>query len=153
VRSRRRTSSAQFFAVALSHADGFSGTPRNLDTSTARQKASCTTSSASARVANAEDARQRGDHASRLAPEEMIAELHLHVQNLHGPYFHGTADLQDGAALRKFHRVRKILRFDHDKVKPAWLCGEVPKPRAALRTGKLWSLLWRCGARTISLRP
>ena len=50
VRSRRRTSSARFLAVAMSHAEGFSGTPWNFHTSSARQKASCTTSSASARL-------------------------------------------------------------------------------------------------------
>src|SRR5262245_45645016 len=50
MRWRRRTSSARFFAVASSHAEGFSGTPRNFHTSSARQKASCTTSSASARL-------------------------------------------------------------------------------------------------------
>ena len=48
--SRRSTSRAQCFAVAINHADGFSGTPRNDHTSVARQKASCTTSSASARL-------------------------------------------------------------------------------------------------------
>ncbi len=40
VRSRLKTSSARFFAVAISHADGFSGIPRNFQTSSARQKAS-----------------------------------------------------------------------------------------------------------------
>ena len=50
VRSRRRTSSARRLAVAMSHAEGFSGTPRSFQTSSARQKASCTTSSASARL-------------------------------------------------------------------------------------------------------
>ena len=50
VPSRRRRSSARFFAVAISHADGFSGTPWNFHTSSARQRASWTTSSASARL-------------------------------------------------------------------------------------------------------
>ncbi len=50
VRSRRSTSIARFLAVAMSHAEGLSGTPRNFHTSSARQKASCTTSSASARL-------------------------------------------------------------------------------------------------------
>ena len=50
VRSRRRTSSAPFFAVAMSQAEGFSGMPRIRHTSNARQKASCATSSASARL-------------------------------------------------------------------------------------------------------
>ena len=49
VRSRRIASSARFFAVAISHAEGFSGSPRICHASIARQKASCTTSSASAR--------------------------------------------------------------------------------------------------------
>src|SRR5262252_6096451 len=48
VRSRRSTSRARFFAVAINHAAGLSGMPRNFQTSNARQKASWTTSSASA---------------------------------------------------------------------------------------------------------
>ena len=50
VRSFRMTSSARFRAVVISHADGLSGTPRTFHTSRARQNASCTTSSASARL-------------------------------------------------------------------------------------------------------
>jgi len=50
VRSRLRASRAQCFAVVMSHAAGFSGIPRNLQTSTARQNASCTTSSTSGRL-------------------------------------------------------------------------------------------------------
>jgi len=50
VRSRRTTSKAAFFGVAISQAEGLSGTPRMRHASTARQKASCTTSSASVRL-------------------------------------------------------------------------------------------------------
>ena len=50
VRSRRRTSKAAFFGVAISQAEGLSGTPRMRRASTARQRASCTTSSASVRL-------------------------------------------------------------------------------------------------------
>ena len=50
VRSRRSTSSAQFLAVAISQAEGLRGTPRKDHTSSARQNASCTTSSANARL-------------------------------------------------------------------------------------------------------
>src|SRR5215471_1115886 len=50
VRSRRITSSARCRATAISHAAGLSGTPRTFHTSSARQKASWTTSSASARL-------------------------------------------------------------------------------------------------------
>jgi|SoiMetStandDraft_2_1073263.scaffolds.fasta_scaffold12415_6 hypothetical protein len=58
----------------MSHADGFSGSPRNFHTSSARQKASCTTSSASARLWTPK-MRQRGDYASRFAPKQMIAGI------------------------------------------------------------------------------
>ena len=75
VRSRRNTSSARFFAVAISQAEGFWGTPRRRQTSNARQKASCTTS-CQREVVNTENARQRGDHAPRLASEEMVTGLH-----------------------------------------------------------------------------
>ena len=50
VRSRRRMSSARFFAAAISQAAGSSGGPRNVHTSAARQNASCTASSARARL-------------------------------------------------------------------------------------------------------
>src|SRR5260221_10473634 len=50
VRWRRSTSRARFFAVAMSQADGFSGRPRTFHTSSARQKASWTTSSARVRL-------------------------------------------------------------------------------------------------------
>src|SRR4051812_15889227 len=50
VRSRRKTSSARCLAVANSHADGFSGIPRTFQTSSARQKACCVTSSAKVRL-------------------------------------------------------------------------------------------------------
>ena len=50
VRSRLTMSSARCFATAISHAPGLSGMPRTFHTSSARQKASCTTSSASARL-------------------------------------------------------------------------------------------------------
>jgi len=47
---RRMLKRVNFLAVAMSQADGFSGTPRNFHTSSARQKASCTTSSARSRL-------------------------------------------------------------------------------------------------------
>jgi hypothetical protein len=59
--SVRKMSSAQFFAVAISHSEGFSGTQRNFHTSNVRQKAS------RANRACAPSFRGR-DHFSRLAP-------------------------------------------------------------------------------------
>ncbi len=50
-------------------------------------------------VVDAEDARQRGDHASRLVPEEMIAELHLHLHYLDRTHFYRTSDFKDRTAL------------------------------------------------------
>src|SRR6478609_3684776 len=50
VRSRRTMSSARFLAVVISQAEGFSGSPSTSQTSSAREKASCTTSSASAKL-------------------------------------------------------------------------------------------------------
>ena len=60
----------------MSHADGFSGTSRNFHTSSARQKASCTTSSASARLWTPKMRVKRGDHAPRFAPKQMIVGLY-----------------------------------------------------------------------------
>jgi hypothetical protein len=91
-------SSARFFAVAISQAEGFSGTPRNFHTSSAaegvlddvlRQR----------EVVDPEDPRERGHHASRLVPEEMIAEIHLHLYDLDRAHFYRTSDLKDRTAL------------------------------------------------------
>ncbi len=65
-------------------------------------------------VVDPEDPRQRGDHASRIAPEEMIAGLHLHVQLLDRAHFHRTSDLKDRTALRDFYRVQEIPGLDHN---------------------------------------
>ena len=71
--------------------------PRTFHTSSARQKASWATSSASARL-HAEDARERGDHTAGLAPEEMLVEIHrerLQGQGSHRSNLHRSAALDD----------------------------------------------------------
>src|SRR5213593_264971 len=75
VRSRRSTSRARCFAVAMSHAEGFSGTPELPHLQRAAEgvlhHVFC-----QREVFDAEDARQRGDHSPRFPPEEMLVQLH-----------------------------------------------------------------------------
>src|SRR6516164_9029383 len=111
VRWRRRTSSARFFAVAISHAEGFSGGPWTPHLQRAaegvlddilRQR----------EVVDAKDPRQRGDHASRLAPEEMIVKLHLHVQDSDRAHLNGASRFQDRTALGELDSLHEVIRLD-----------------------------------------
>ena len=112
VRSRRTTSSARCFAVAISHADGLSGTPRNFHTSSARQKASCTTSSASARLCTPKmrvsAATRRPDSRRNRCSAKLHYMIHLH----HGPDFDRAAAVEDRAAARQLHRLIEVARLD-----------------------------------------
>jgi hypothetical protein len=69
VRSRRSTSGARFFAVAISHAEGFSGTPRNFPHLERSAEGILHDVFCQREVMNSEDARKRGNHAARFAPE------------------------------------------------------------------------------------
>ena len=66
---------ARCFAVAMSHAEGFSGIPRNFQTSSARQKASWTTSSANARLCTPKMRVSAATMRPDFVPEEMLVEL------------------------------------------------------------------------------
>ena len=124
VRSRRKMSSARCFAVAMSHAEGFSGTPRAFHTSSARQKASWTTSSASARLCTPKirvsAATMRlgdrllpaADHLAR-GPERLprVFQMPLRFQLAHPGQPHLHALLR---ALRGSHRLA-LLRLPDPK--------------------------------------
>jgi hypothetical protein len=56
---------------------------------------------------DSEDAREHGNHASRLAPEKMISGLHLHF--LDRAHLNRTADLKDRTVLRKFSGVSQVF--------------------------------------------
>src|SRR5262249_29403635 len=105
VRWRRRTSSARFFAVASSYAEGFSGTPRNFHTSSARQKASCTTSSASARLCTPNTRVRVACAPPHAGIDDRSAPLH--IQDADRAYFYRPSRLQDRTTLGEFDRVRK----------------------------------------------
>src|SRR5262249_45997754 len=120
VRSQRRASSAQFLAVAMSHAEGFSGTPRNFQTSIARQNASCTTSSASARfwtpkmrvTAATRRPNSRRKRCSSGSIRRGVRRFPSHVQVLNRPNLHGAVDLEDRAALGELHGLLEIAGLD-----------------------------------------
>src|SRR5581483_5559932 len=62
---------------------------------------------------NTEDARQRGDHAPRFVPKEMLRWLHLHVEDLDRTYFDRTSDFENRTPLRKFYSLGEIGSRDH----------------------------------------
>src|SRR5262249_48410527 len=112
VRWRRSTSSARFFAVAISHADGLSGMPRNFHTSTARQKASCTTSSASARLWTPKIRVRAATMRPASRRNRWSLGAMLHIQNPDRAYFHRAAGLQNRTALGEFHRRGQVIGLD-----------------------------------------
>ncbi len=63
-------------------------------------------------VVDAEDPGQGGDHAPRLASEQMVARLHLHVHDLHLTDLHRASEVEDRTAVRKLGRMRKVFGFD-----------------------------------------
>src|SRR5215470_11662292 len=62
-----------------------------------------------------EDPGQGSDHAAPLAPEEMVAELHLAVESLDRPYLHRATDIQDRTGFRELHRFVKITGLNDDE--------------------------------------
>src|SRR5712671_8248877 len=140
LRSRRTTSSARFLAVAISHADGFSGTPRTFQTSSARQKASCRTSSASARLCTPKirvsaatsrphSLRNRCSFSSGTLPllrkrapparRALGVELPIQTQDrfIHRADLHGSAALEHRATLRELRRLGQVARLDDDEAR------------------------------------
>src|SRR5262249_42406533 len=132
VRWRRTTSIARRLAVVISHADGLSGTPRVVHTSSARQNASCTTSSASARLctpntrvsaASRRPASLRnrcsGTSATRASvsdrPGSAACGAWGLLQLAHRPDLDRAVAVEHRAAARQLDRLLEILGLDHDE--------------------------------------
>src|SRR5215475_5312619 len=109
VRSRLKTSSARFLAVAISQAEGLSGTPRHFQTSA---EGVLDNVFRQGEVVYSENPRQGGDHTPRLVPEKMIAGFHLHIQLHSRPYFHLAVNFEDRTTLGKLYRLIQIASFD-----------------------------------------
>ena len=103
---------ARRLAVVMSHAEGFSGTPRSFQTSSARQKASCTTSSASARLWTPKilvsvATRRPASRRNRWS----LSSSHVHCHD--GSNFYCAFNFEDGAPLRQLHGLVQVTRFDN----------------------------------------
>src|SRR5215471_18860728 len=98
----------------MSQAAGFSGTPRNRHTSIARQKASWTTSSASARLWTPKirvSAATRRPY-SRRNRCSLSSIGRSEVQLLDGSDLDGPAALEDRASPREFDGLVDVRRLD-----------------------------------------
>src|SRR5262249_51180388 len=113
VRSRRSTSSARFLAVAINHAEGFSGTPRTGHVSTARQKASCTTSSASARLC-APKIRVSTDTMRPASRRNRWLSSSIEVLSLDRPHFDRPTALENRTLFREFDGLRQVPGLHDD---------------------------------------
>src|SRR5215208_2098048 len=105
------TSSARFFAVVISHAAGFSGKPRTFQTSSARQNASCTTSSTSVRLCTPKirvsAATMRADSRRNRCSVKAIG-IPQELQDHHRTDLHRPADVEHRATAGQHRRLLEI---------------------------------------------
>src|SRR5437899_3218945 len=76
VRSRRRTSRARFFAVAISHVGGVLRQSAEFPHLERAAEGVLHHVFRQREVLDSKDARQRGDHAPRFAPKQMVAGMY-----------------------------------------------------------------------------
>src|ERR1044071_6621570 len=107
-------SSARCLATDMSHAAGLSGMPRTFHTSSARQKASWTTSSASARLCTPKmrvsAATRRPDSRRKRCSLNSMCVLHVHLHDRTD--FNRSTALENRAAARELHRLIDVARLD-----------------------------------------